>query len=283
MIKAYTNLTKPGIIFGNVVTATSGFALASKGHFDVLLYLVMLLGVSFVVASACVWNNYIDRVMDEKMVRTKSRVLVRKAISVEHALSFAMCLSFLGVVVLSLFTNLLTVCLAACGFFIYVVVYSLMKYETSFATVVGSVAGAIPPVIGYTAVSGHIDFAACLLFLIVALWQMPHFYAIAMYRYDDYNAASIPVLPVAKGMISTKIQSFFYIIAFLAAAISLALYGYTGYAYLAVMSVLGASWLYLALDGFITENDTSWARKMFVFSLVVIMGFSVMTIVDAVN
>ncbi len=280
MFKAYINLTKPGIIFGNALTAISGFALASNGQFNVFLFLAMLVGLSCVVASGCVWNNYLDRVMDEKMVRTKDRVLVKKVIPVQHALSFGMALSFLGIGVLSIFTNLLTVTLAACGFFIYVVLYSLSKYRTSLATLIGSVSGAIPPVIGYTAVSGHIDLAAAILFLIVTFWQMPHFYAIAMYRYDDYTRASIPVLPVAKGMFAAKIQSFLYIFAFIGAALSLTYFGYTGYNYLAVMSVLGAAWLYLALDGFITEDTTSWARKMFFFSLAIIMAFTVMTSFD---
>ncbi len=207
MIKTYTTLTKPGIIFGNAVTATAGFALASKGHVDFLLFCAMLVGLSLVIGSACVWNNYIDRGMDEKMVRTRNRALVKGVIPVPYALCFAMVLSFFGIGLLALTTNLLTVSIAACGFFIYVVLYGISKYRTSLGTLIGSIAGAVPPVVGYTAVTGCVDLAALLLFLIVVFWQMPHFFAIAMYRLEDYTAASIPVLPVSKGIYTAKENS----------------------------------------------------------------------------
>ncbi len=162
------------------------------------------------------------------------------------------------------------------GFFFYVVMYSFWKYRSTYGTLVGSIAGALPPVIGYCAVSNQFDMGAFLLFAIMVLWQMPHFYAIAMFRLKDYAAASIPVLPVKKGMHVTKVHMLFYTIAFIPVSLSLILFGYTGYMYLAVISFVGLAWLYLCIKGFKVDNDVRWARSMFRFSLVVIMLFSLM-------
>ncbi|MCE5294427.1 MAG: heme o synthase [Chlamydiales bacterium] len=280
LLKEYWTLTKPGIIFGNAVTAIAGFALASKGNINVILFLAMLLGLSLVIASACVWNNYFDRAMDEKMARTKNRALVKGVISIENALLFGMILGLVGLSVLFIFTNVLTVAMAACGFFTYVVLYGYSKYKTSFGTVIGSISGAIPPVVGYTAVSNCIDLGALILFSIVVAWQMPHFYAIAMFRLDDYSKASIPVLPVSSGMLTAKVHSLLWVLAFGAASMLLTFTGYTGYTYLAVTTVLSRAWLTLSLKGFTTTNDQVWARKMFMLSLFIIMAQAITICLD---
>jgi heme o synthase len=282
MIKTYYLLTKPGIIMGNLITTASGFLLASRGHFDLRLFLATLMGLGAVIASACVFNNYIDRESDKKMARTKNRALAKGLISGKNAMFFAIFLGLLGGLVLGLYTNILAVVIAAFGFLIYVVLYSFWKYRSSSATLVGSISGAVPPVVGYCAVSGHLDIGAILFFLIIVLWQMPHFLAIAMYRFTDYAAASIPVLPVKKGIPTTKMQMLLYIIAFIMATFMLLAFGYTGYVYLAVAAILGLAWLGLCIQGFKGENDKLWARNMFRFSLVVIIGLSAMISLDAV-
>ena len=245
MIKTYFMLTKPGIIFGNAITAAGGFILASKAQVDPWLFLATLMGLSLLIASACVFNNYIDRNIDKMMQRTKNRALVIGAISLKKAIVFAVFLGLFGILLLMLYTNLLTTIIALSGFFIYVILYSLSKYRSSYATVIGSISGGVPPVVGYCAVVDRFDIGACLLFMIVALWQMPHFFAIAMYRLDDYVAASIPVLPVKRGVYITKIHMLLYIIAFLIPVCMLTILGYTGYAYLIVVGLLGVSWLLL--------------------------------------
>lgn len=270
MIRTYYLLMKPGIIFGNLITTAGGFALASKGHFDILLFLATFIGLSGVIASACVLNNYIDRESDKKMERTKNRALVRGVISGRNAIIFAIFLGLVGFLVLGIYTNILAVLIALTGFLFYVVLYSFGKYLSTFGTAIGSIAGAVPPVVGYCAVSNHLDPGAFLLFLILVLWQMPHFFAIAMYRFDDYAAASIPVLPVVKGMHKTKIRMLLYIIAFIPTTVMLTLSGYTGYAYLSVAVLLGFAWLWLCIKGFKGGNDKVWARQMFLFSLVVV-------------
>jgi protoheme IX farnesyltransferase len=264
-------LTKPGIMMGNAVTTAAGFALASKGDINIWLFLATLVGLSFVIASAGVFNNYIDRASDAKMARTKDRPLVTGLISNQKALIFGTVLGLIGAEILATFTNYLTVGIALIGFFVYLVLYAFLKYRSFYGTLMGSVAGAVPPVVGYCAVSNRLDLAALLLFLILVLWQMPHFFAIAIYRFDDYQAASIPVLPVKKGMFVTKVHMFFYIIAFTLTSSLLTLAGYTGKAYFVVAILLGLAWLGLCFKGFTIENNGRWAHKMFSLSLVVIM------------
>lgn len=267
---------------GNLITTVGGFALASRGHIDFWLLLWTMLGLGCVIASACVFNNYIDRVGDEKMARTKNRALVKGLISGRNAIFFAILLGLFGALVLFFYTNLLAVTIAAVGFFVYVALYSFWKYHTTYATIVGSISGAVPPVVGYCAVSNHLDMGGILLFLILVLWQMPHFYAISMYRFDDYRAASIPVLPVEKGIYVTKIHMLLYIIGFTTAALMLTVFGYMGIAYSIVAALLGFSWLWLCIRGFKSENNKVWARQMFVLSLVIVTALCIMIPVDVI-
>src|SRR5579872_1139906 len=167
MIRTYYLLTKPGIIMGNLITTVSGFALASRGHLDGWLFLATLIGLGCVIASACVFNNYIDRDLDRKMARTKNRALVMGLISGRNAIYFAMILGVVGFIALILYTNLLAVIVAAVGFIVYVGLYSFWKTRTSYATLIGSVSGAVPPVVGYCAVSSQFDMGAALLFMIL--------------------------------------------------------------------------------------------------------------------
>jgi protoheme IX farnesyltransferase len=272
-MKTYYMLTKPGIIFGNVITTASGFALASQGNFNLMLFIITVMGLGFVVASAGVFNNYIDRVADSKMVRTQNRPFVKGSISTQKALIFGALLGFIGGFTLIFFTNFLTFLVTTVGFFIYLVLYAFLKYRSFYGTIVGSLAGAIPPVVGYTAVSNHLDLGALVLFLILILWQMPHFFSIAIYHFEDYAAASIPVLPVQKGMYITKLHMVFYILAFIMSSLLLNFSGHMGYVYAGIALFLGFSWLGLCIMGFTIESSQNklWAKQMFRFSLVVIM------------
>ncbi len=281
MVKDYYLLAKPGIVFGNATTVTAGFILASRGHINFWLFLATLVGLSLVIASACVCNNYIDRWADAKMTRTKNRALVRGVISLRNAILFAVILGVLGLFILGLFTNLLTVVMAASGFIIYVFLYSFWKYRTTYATEIGSFAGGVPPVVGYCAVSNCFDAGALIVFLIITLWQMPHFFAIAIYRCHDYVAASIPILPAKRGAHITKMRMLVYIGAFTIATLMLTVFGYAGYAYLTAAVVLGLTWGWLCIKGFRVDNDQRWARKMFLLSLIVVTVLSVFISIDA--
>jgi len=280
MIQVYYVLTKPGIIFGNVITTIAGFALASRGHFNLFLFLMTVLGISILMGSACVFNNVIDRHADQKMSRTKDRALAIGAISITQALIFALILGIIGIGVLAFYTPMLTVWIGALGFFFYVVMYSFWKYHSSYGTLIGSLSGAVPPLVGYTAACGHFDAGALILFLIIVLWQMPHFYAIALYRLTDYAAAAIPVLPLKKGSLVTKLHMLSYILAYILVSSMLFLLGYSGYFYLITASVLGFVWLYLALQGFKAVEEVFWAKQMFKLSLIVVLVQSVVMSVD---
>ena len=281
MMKQYLQVTKPGIIFGNLISVVGGFLLASKGDIDYPLFIATLLGVSLVVASGCVFNNYIDRDIDSVMERTKNRPLVRGLIDPKISLVYASVLGIAGMVLLLVAANAVAMLIAVVGFVVYVGVYSLyMKRKSVYGTLVGSLSGAAPPVIGYCAVTGQFDTGALILLLIFSLWQMPHSYAIAIFRFKDYQAANIPVLPVIKGISVAKNHIILYIIAFMFATLMLAISGYAGYKYLIVAAAVSVWWLGMALSGYKTTHDRVWARKLFVFSIVAITSLSVMMSVD---
>lgn len=278
----YYLLTKPGIVLGNLITLAAGFLLASKGTINFSLFFLTLLGLALIMASACVFNNYIDRQVDKKMERTKNRALVTGLVSGRGAILFATVLGLLGNLVLLAYTNLLTVFVAAIGFFTYVILYSLWKCRTIYGTAIGSVAGAVPPVVGYCAVSGQFDLGALILFSMMVLWQMPHFFSIAVYHLEDYTAAAIPVLPVKKGMMRTKIHMTLYIIAFILTAALLTFFHYTGYVYLIAATGIGLLWLLLCLKGFTKVDETRWGRQMFALSLLLITAISFIIPFDTV-
>ena len=277
MIRNYYSITKPGIIYGNAITVVAGFLLASGRHIDWWLMLATLIGLSLVVASGCVMNNYIDRDIDGLMERTKTRSLVTGSITPQNALIFGKILAVLGLGILYFYTNLLTAVMALVGLFVYVVVYSMwLKRTSTHGTIIGSISGAMPPVVGYLAVSGSIDLGVVILFFILALWQMPHSFAIAIYRLEDYTKARIPVLPVKKGIAITKIHMLIYTALFVMTTFLLAVFGYVGYAYLSVMMMLGFGWLGLCAKGFFTTNDKLWARNMFIYSIIILVAFCIM-------
>ncbi|EFK11081.1 protoheme IX farnesyltransferase [delta proteobacterium NaphS2] len=280
-IKNCLLVTKPGIVLGNLIPASAGFFLASKGHINVPLLLSTLTGISLVVASACVLNNCIDRNMDRKMARTRNRVMARGLISLKAAVSYAVLLGMAGIWLLLRATQPLCVAVVLSGFLIYVGVYSLhLKRRSVHATLVGSLAGVAPPLAGYCAVTGRLDTGALLLFLIFSLWQMPHCYAIAIFRRHDYAAARFPVVPVTQGIPAAKRHIVGYAAAFVAATLMLTFVGYTGYGYLAVAVVLGLVWLYMVWSGFRTGDDNRWARQLFAFSFMSMLVLSVMMSID---
>lgn len=281
MWQTYYRLAKPGIVYGNALTAAAGFLLASEGSPYLLTFIGMLLGICLVMASACVFNNYLDRDIDDLMARTKSRALVTGEISVPYALAYATALGVAGLLLLVVFTNPLTAFVAAFGHVAYVLVYGIAKRKTVHGTVIGSISGAVPPVVGYVAVTNQIDLLALLLFVILVFWQMPHFYAIAIFRLRDYQKAGIPVLPAVKGIVRTKLEIMYYIVGFILATSLLTVMGYTGFVYAAVMFLLSLRWLQIVARGATATDDALWARQVFKFSLWVLLGFCIMISLDA--
>ncbi|WP_458526887.1 heme o synthase [Onishia taeanensis] len=282
MLKDYLTLTKPGIIGGNLISVLGGYFLAAQGEFDLLVFLSAVVGLALVIASGCAYNNVIDQDIDRVMQRTQNRPLVQGRVMPAATLWFATALGLAGFGLLALGTNALTVGLAAFGFIIYVIVYSLwMKRHSEYGTLVGSLSGAVPPVVGYCAVTGTFDTGAMTLLTIFCLWQMPHSYAIAIFRLEDYRAASIPVLPVVRGVHRAKHHILGWILAFIPATLALSIAGYAGPGYFAVALGMGVYWLYLACKGYRAQDEVRWAKSVFGFSILTITALSLMMSVDA--
>ena len=279
MLKQCIELIKPERTLANVITGLAGFLLASKWHMHATLLVATLGGMSLIVASACALNNYIDRNLDARMPRTKKRVLASKQLAPSLVLGYAVMLGIAGFVVLGLFVNALVTVLGAIAYVDYIVLYGYSKRRSAHSTLIGTISGAMPIAAGYCAVTDRIDAAAIILFMSMVCWQMPHFYAIAIFRMKDYRAGNIPVLPLVKGVHRTKVQMLIYTALFILAALSLSIFGHTGYIYAVVIALLGADWLWRGMHGFHTENDTIWARKMFFFSLKALLVFCLMVAV----
>jgi protoheme IX farnesyltransferase len=195
-------------------------------------------------------------------------------ISGKSALLYALVLGGFGIMSL-LGTNALTIAVGVAAVFGYVVVYGWAKRHSAHGTLVGTLPGAASMVAGYAAVTGRLDMTALLLCLVMVAWQMPHFYAIAVRRLDDYANAGLPVWPARYGVRSAAYQIVGYIVLFTAAGVLLTLTGRTGVIFAASVCVLGVWWLRAALRG-LNTHDTQWARGVFLFSLVVLLAFSVL-------
>lgn len=279
-LRAYYQLTKPGIIRGNLLTATAGFLVASGRHVDFLLLLETLAAIALIIASACMVNNCLDRNIDKVMERTRRRATVTGAVSVRRVLIVAAVLGLLGFLILAVHTNWLTVAIGLVGYVDYIIFYGIAKRRSWTGTLVGSISGSTPVVAGYTAVSGQFDGAALILFLILTFWQMPHFYAIALRRLDEYKAAGIPVLPAVRGTRSTKLQIVAYISVFLVAVLALGLFGYAGPLYTIVMVALAVGWLAIALNGWNRHDTKRWATQVFLYSLILLPAFLAVILID---
>ncbi|ODA35578.1 heme o synthase [Veronia pacifica] len=280
MIKPYLKLTKPGIIGGNLV-ARGGVLLASQGNIDWLLLLAVCFGTTLIVASGCVFNNVIDIDIDRLMKRTCERELVKKVVPVSYALAWATTLGIVGFYTLYAFTSLVAFEFGVLGFAVYVGLYSLhYKRKSVYGTLIGGLSGACPPVIGYCAVTGHFDAGAAILFITFCIWQLPHSYAIAIYRFEDYKSASIPVLPVEVGVARARYHIIGYIIAFAIASLALTYLGYAGSWYALGMGLVSLHWLYIAKVGYQKVPDEQWGKQMLLCSIASIMVFCVMISLD---
>lgn len=281
MMKRYYILTKPGIVYGNVFTTVAALFFASRWQLNgpmLDLFVAATVGIALVIAAAGVFNNYLDRNIDKKMARTASRPLAAGTISVRAALIYGTLLLLVGLAMLAWSVNLLTGAIALFGFVMYVFVYGYAKRKSVWGALVGSIPGAVPIVVGYTAVTDRLDAAALLLFLVLVCWQMPHFYAIALRRLDEYNEAGIPVLAAKRRARAVKIHMVAWTAAYLVAVALLFIYGFASYAYLASVLIFGIIWLVIAARGFAVSSkldDEQWAKRVFLFSLVVLVTFSI--------
>lgn len=271
-IKDFIQVAKPGIVFSNLFTAFTGFFLASYGNFNFSLAFYSVIGLTFILASSTVLNNYIDMDIDKLMQRTKDRVSIKGNISKKVIISYSFILGLLGFLILWFLVNPITTMLVIVGYLIYILLYSLWsKRNNRYSTFIGSFAGAVLPLAGYTSYTNKIDIFGISLFLILLIWQMPHFYAIAIFRLSDYKQANIPVMPVATSISHTKIHMFIWTLLFFIIVLVPFVFGYLGWLYLFVAIALSVSWAFVAYTGFKALDDIKWSKKMFFFSILILM------------
>ncbi len=262
-------LIKVGIVNSNMITTFTGLWLAL--HFTGMSFLhnldlvfFALAGSVFIIAGSCSFNNYYDRNIDHLMERTKNRPTVTGKVSSSKVLTLSFILIAIGLVLLTL-ANITTAIIGFIGVFAYIVLYTMItKRRYVSNTIVGSISGAVPPLIGWAAIDPNLDVLAWVLFAIMFLWQPPHFYALAMKRVEEYRAANIPMLPVVKGFKATKRSIISWVTALLIVPFFLTPLG-TPLVVLA--AILGAGWFILALKGLTMKDDIKWARIMFIYSL----------------
>lgn len=271
---AYYQLTKPGVLYGNVLTAVAGYFLAAAGDVHWGVFVAMLVGMTLVVASACVINNYLDQDIDRVMARTKKRPSVTGIVPGSHILTYGISLGAVGLAVLVMWTNWLVVWIGIIGFVTYVWLYgALSKRRSIHGTLVGSISGAMPIAGGYAAVNGVIDPGLVIVFLVLFFWQFPEFYSIGIYRRKEYAAAHVPIMPVVKGVQSTIMQIYIYTVLYVLSTLALTVYGYTGAVYFIIMFVFGAIWIRHAAEGLSTEESEVWARHMFKGAMINLLVF----------
>ena len=245
----YYALTKPGVVQLLVFTAIVGMFLAVPGMVPWSPLIAGSLGIGLAAAAGAVVNQILDQRIDAQMARTRNRPLPQGRIGERDALAFAMGLGLAGLAVLVLFVNVLTAALTFASLIGYAVVYTVyLKRATPQNIVIGGAAGAAPPVLGWTAVTGTVDPHALLLFLIIFTWTPPHFWALAIARRSDYERADIPMLPVTHGVELTKSFVVYYTILLILVTVLPYITGMTGSFYLLGALSLGGGFLYYALQ-----------------------------------
>ena len=279
MLRHYIQLSKPGIIMGNVFAGLGGFLFAAGGDIHIPLLLSAMAGLAFIIASACAFNNVIDQDIDGLMERTKNRALITGAISEKGAIAYGIGIGIVGFALLFYQTSLTAFYLGVFAWLAYVVLYSLYGKRTIYGTLSGTFSGAVPPVLGYVAVTGAIDIYALLLYFIYAIWQMPHSYAIAIFRRDDYQKANVPVFPLVKGFERTRKVMAHHILRVMMFTGVLA---YLSMPMVSLVILLGVSgwWLYICLMDYHADNTHGWGRKVFYFSLYFTVALNILLMVN---
>ncbi|MCX8002867.1 MAG: heme o synthase [Anoxybacillus mongoliensis] len=269
VLKDVLSVVKIGIVNSNLITTFTGLWLAfhftGEGFLSNLhIVFFALVGSALVIAGSCALNNFIDRDIDHLMERTKSRPTVSGSMEPKRVLWFGILLVAVGTLSL-LMTTVTAAVVGLIGVVTYVFLYTMWsKRSNTFNTVIGSVSGAVPPVIGWTAVDDTFHIVPIILFLLMFLWQPPHFLALAMKRCEEYRAAGIPMLPVVHGFAVTKRQIVIWIVALL----PLPFYLFSlGVPFLVIATLLNVGWLALGLAGFKMKDDMKWAKWMFIYSL----------------
>lgn len=276
----YLELCKPRVVALMLLTVLVGMFLATPGGVPLFTVLVTLVGIGLCAGSAAAINHLVDKRIDGLMARTKKRPVARGQISIRQALWFASILGVAGLVVLSVWVNALTACLTFLTLIGYAGIYTgYLKRATAQNIVIGGLAGAAPPLLGWTAVTNHLDPQALLLVLIIFVWTPPHFWALSIYRFEDYRNAEIPMLPVIYGIPYTKLNVLLYTILLCVVSVLPYLVGMSGLLYLSGALLLGARFMYWAIVLY-RNDDARNAMLTFRFSIVYLMLLFICLLVD---
>ena len=281
-INAYVNLLKPHVTVMLLGVTLAAMEIAQRGLPPVGLILATLFGGACAAGSANAINCYLDRDIDQLMSRTSRRSLPAGRVPPVHALIFGCILAILSFASLTLFVNLLSALLALSGILFYVFVYTLwLKRTTTQNIVIGGAAGAVPPLVGWAAVTHSVSLPAILLFVIIFMWTPPHFWALALLIKNDYARACIPMLPVVKGDKETKRQIFIYSLVLLVTTLLLFATRAMGIIYLTSALVLGGVFIYLAIR-VLRDETKRWARTLFWYSNCYLALLFALMVVDRV-
>ena len=282
LFRAYVALTKPRIIVLLLFTALGGMFLAAQGAPDIVTLLVVLMAGTLASAGANALNQWFDRDIDGAMSRTRKRPVVVGTIPNSHAIAFGIVTNAIAFAMLTSMVNLLSAVLTLCATLFYVLVYTMALKRTSTQNIViGGAAGAIPPAVGWVAVTGSLDLPAIYLFAIVFFWTPPHFWALSLLLKDDYASAKVPMLPVVAGVDVTKKSILLYTILMLALTTMFALTGAVGMVYLASSVLLGALFIYYAWR-LIRRPGIEGAKPLYLYSLLYLAVLFLAIIADSI-
>ncbi|UNK21312.1 heme o synthase [Paenibacillus sp. N3/727] len=281
MLADWLHLTKPRILQLNLIATFGGFWLASEWVINESLLLWTLLGTVLTMASACVVNNVWDYKLDRKMNRTKDRPLAEGRLKLAYVVLYAFVLGIAGETILFWKVNTLCGWLGLLGMFVYIVIYTMwLKRTSTWSTAVGGVSGAMPPVIGYCAITNQLDAGAFLLFLLLFLWQPAHFWSLAIRRVEEYKAAGYPLLPVKKGIRRTNLQMIPYVVLLVPTVILMYVLQYSGVIFLIVSLIGSVLWLWHTVRGITKSQNDRWAKTNFFISVNYLMIVFVIMILD---
>lgn len=278
--RGYLELTKPGVQALLFVSCASGMLIGSNFNPPVTVFFFGLIGISFLAASSAVVNHFFDKQIDAKMNRTSKRPLVLGHISDRQAIIFSVLLYASGSIMLLNFTNFLTWLLTTLTFIFYGFIYTkYLKYMTSQNIVIGGLAGAMPPLLGWSAITNTIEPNALLLVLIIMVWTPPHFWALAVYRVEDYSEAEVPMLPVQKGVAFTKQHILLY--TFLLIACTMLPYAVQMFGEIYLISALVLGLIFLIFSFRLYKDETNAiAMPTFAYSIIYLAALFAAMLID---
>ena len=280
ILQEYYRITKPRVVALIMFTAIAGMFLAIPGLPDFATLIFATLGIGLASAAGAAVNHILDEDKDSQMMRTRNRPIPSGRIETRSALIFACLLTAVSMVILTVMVNLLTGLLTFASLIGYAVIYTVfLKHATPQNIVIGGAAGAMPPVLGWTAMTGELSSDAFLLFLIIFCWTPPHFWALALYRHKDYQNANIPMLPVTHGQKFTRLHILLYTVLLVAVSVMPFATGMFGWLYLAVTSLLGVIFIIYAIRLFKAYSD-ALSRRMFRYSIQYLAALFAVMLVD---